>query len=47
MSVTAVKMFLWFYSIVATSSVKSARPIEAKKIFLEKVSCSFLLLFQA
>ena len=36
MSVTAVKMFLWFYSVVATGSVKSARQIEAKKIFLEK-----------
>ena len=51
MSVTAFKMFLWFYSVVATSSVKSARQIKSKKIFLEngryrKVHFSFLLLFQ-
>ena len=36
MSVTAFKMFLWFYSAVATSSVKSVRQIQAKQIFLEK-----------
>ena len=36
MSVTAVKMFFWFYLVVATSSVKSAGQIEAKKNFLEK-----------
>ena len=36
MSVTAFKMFLWFCSVVATSSVKSARQIESKQIFLEK-----------
>ena len=38
MSVTAFKMFLWFYSVVATncSSVKSVRQIESKQIFLEK-----------
>ena len=36
MSVTAFEMFLWFYSVVATSSVKSARQIESKQIFLEK-----------
>ena len=36
MSVTAFKMFLWFDSVVATSSVKSVRQIESKRIFVEK-----------
>ena len=52
MSVTAFKMFLWFCSIVATSSVKSVTQIESKQIFLEKWSLqkgtfSVWLLFQS
>ena len=51
MSVTPVGMFLWFYAVVATGNAKSARQIEANKIFWKngrygKLCFSFLLLFQ-
>ena len=36
MSVTAFKMFLRFYAVVATSGVKLVRQKKFKQIFLEK-----------